>query len=113
MSGSRLKLSEQEVEARLAEAKEWSREDQWIVRKYRFPEFLTGIAFVNEVARIAEEQNHHPLMTIDYTLVTLRLTTWSSGGLTLLDFACAARFDKAYLPAFSNDSSQKLPELPS
>jgi 4a-hydroxytetrahydrobiopterin dehydratase len=101
----RLKLTERDVEARLAEAKEWSREDKWIVRKYRFPAFLTGIAFVNEVARIAEELNHHPLMAIDYKMVTLRLTTWSSGGLTALDFICAARFDEAYLSAFSNDSS--------
>ncbi|WP_248929174.1 4a-hydroxytetrahydrobiopterin dehydratase [Paenibacillus hamazuiensis] len=93
-----MKLTEEQLGERLAQAEGWSREDgKWIVKKYRFPAFMQGIAFVNEVARIAEELNHHPMIAIDYKMVTLRLTSWSEGGLTELDFQSAERYDAAYL----------------
>jgi 4a-hydroxytetrahydrobiopterin dehydratase len=80
-----------------AAAPEWTREDgKWIVRKYRFREFLQAVAFVNRVAEEAERLNHHPFIAIDYKLVTLRLTSWHAGGLTELDFTAAAAFDAAF-----------------
>lgn len=92
------RLSEEAVTARLEKAEGWSREDsKWISQKYRFSHFLDGIAFVQEVANIAEKElNHHPMIAIDYKLVTLRLTSWHAGGLTELDFTAAARFDTAF-----------------
>ncbi|WP_307720697.1 MULTISPECIES: 4a-hydroxytetrahydrobiopterin dehydratase [Paenibacillus] len=85
------------VKARLGELPGWGLEEtKWIVKRYRFRAFLDGIAFVQEVARIAEEANHHPLIAIDYKVVTLKLTTWSAGGLTELDLESAGRFDAAY-----------------
>ncbi|UUZ82311.1 4a-hydroxytetrahydrobiopterin dehydratase [Paenibacillus sp. P26] len=48
-------------------------------QKYRFPSFPAAVTFVNEAARIAEEMNHHPMIAIDFRVVTLRLTTWSAG----------------------------------
>jgi 4a-hydroxytetrahydrobiopterin dehydratase len=105
------KLSEETVSERLEKTAGWSRENgKWIVKKYRFAHFLDGIAFVQEVARIAEvELNHHPMITIDYKMVTLRLTTWNAGGLTELDFTAAARFDAAFDAAVAAAKrSQKL-----
>jgi 4a-hydroxytetrahydrobiopterin dehydratase len=92
------KLTEERIEELLrSAAAEWTREDgKWIVRKYRFREFLQAIAFVNAVAQEAERLNHHPFIAIDYKLVTLRMTSWHAGGLTELDFAAAAAFDAAY-----------------
>lgn len=92
------KLSEEEVNVRLEQAESWAMEDggKWITRKYRFPAFMDSIGFVGEVARIAEELNHHPMISIDYRMVTLRLTSWSAGGLTELDFTSAQRYDAAY-----------------
>ncbi|WP_426450085.1 4a-hydroxytetrahydrobiopterin dehydratase [Paenibacillus sp. S-38] len=96
MSG---RLPEPEVEALLAQAGDWKRqEERWIVRKYRFPSFPEAVEFVNRLSEAAEELNHHPLIAIDYKLVTLRLTSWHAGGLTALDFSAAARFDEAYRP---------------
>ena len=57
---------------------------------------MQGIDFVNEVASIAEADNHHPMIAIDYKMVTLRLTSWHAGGLTDLDFESAAGFDQAF-----------------
>ncbi|NQX63166.1 4a-hydroxytetrahydrobiopterin dehydratase [Paenibacillus qinlingensis] len=88
------------VDERLAELGTWvleAEDSKWIVRKYRFKFFMQGIAFVGDVARISEAVNHHPMIAIDYKMVTLRLTSWSAGGLTELDFSTAAKFDQAYV----------------
>ncbi|WP_223192670.1 4a-hydroxytetrahydrobiopterin dehydratase [Paenibacillus sedimenti] len=94
-----MKLRIAEIDERLGQdaVAGWTTDDhKWIVRKYRFAEFLQGIGFVNEVARIAEANNHHPMIAIDYKMVTLRLTSWHAGGLTELDFSTAAEFEQAY-----------------
>ncbi|NEW07551.1 4a-hydroxytetrahydrobiopterin dehydratase [Paenibacillus sp. SYP-B3998] len=94
-----MRLSVTEIDESLGQAAVagWTTDDhKWIVRKYRFAEFLQGIHFVNEVARFAEASNHHPLIAIDYKMVTLRLTSWHAGGLTALDFSTAAHFELAY-----------------
>jgi len=99
MDGQNIKLSEDEIERYLAlpEAEGWKREDgKWIVRKYRFASFPEAIAFVNEVADIAERLNHHPFIAIDYKLVTLRITSWHAGGLTALDFTAVAAFNRTF-----------------
>nr|WP_235549741.1 4a-hydroxytetrahydrobiopterin dehydratase [Paenibacillus sp. Soil766] len=95
-----MKLERVVVDKRLATLGTWSleaEESKWIVRKYRFTSFPQGITFVNEVARLSEAVNHHPMIAIDYKMVTLRLTSWSAGGLTELDFSTAAKFDQAYM----------------
>lgn len=93
-----MRLTEEEVNVRLNRAEGWVLEEngKWIARKYRFPAFMDGIGFVGEVALIAEELNHHPMISVDYRLVTLRLTSWNAGGLTELDFTSAQRYDEAY-----------------
>jgi 4a-hydroxytetrahydrobiopterin dehydratase len=92
-----MRLSEEQIQDKLKNLPGWMVEDRkWIVRKYRFREFLQGVRFVNKVAEIAEKHNHHPMIAIDYKLVTLRLTTWSEQGLTDLDISAAGEYDRAY-----------------
>ena len=57
---------------------------------------MKGIAFVDEVAAISEAFNHHPFITIDYTTVTLRLTSWDAGGITSVDIKEAGQYNEAY-----------------
>ncbi|SDD16363.1 4a-hydroxytetrahydrobiopterin dehydratase [Paenibacillus sp. UNCCL117] len=95
----RSKLTEEAAAALLAARPGWLQDEgdsRWISKRYRFGSFPEAVAFVGEVARIAEEEEHHPLIAIDYKVVTLRLTTWSAGGLTRLDFTVAERFDEAF-----------------
>lgn len=88
-------LTEAELTAGLGELDGWSVEDgKWLVKKYLCPGFPAAIAFVNKVAGIAEEMNHHPFISIDFRRVTLRLTTWHSGGLTQLDIDSAKAYDR-------------------
>ncbi|MBW7475595.1 4a-hydroxytetrahydrobiopterin dehydratase [Paenibacillus oenotherae] len=75
----------------------WVREDdKWMAGSYRFASFPDAIAFVGRIADIAEELKHHPFIGIDYRKVTLRLTTWDSGGLTELDMQSAERYNASY-----------------
>ncbi|WP_200889627.1 4a-hydroxytetrahydrobiopterin dehydratase [Cohnella kolymensis] len=88
-------LNEQELQEGLSELSGWSVEEgKWLVKKYRFPSFPEAIAFVNKVAGIAEKMNHHPFIAIDYRKVTLRITSWNSGGLTALDINSAKDYDQ-------------------
>ena len=72
-----------------------------LTRAYRFRDFATGLAFVNEVGRVAEDMNHHPQVQLGWGEVRLELWTHSAGGLTGRDFELAHLADEAYesLPA--------------
>jgi len=62
-------------------------------REFRVPSFPEAIAFVTQVAEIAEQEDHHPDITINYRRVRLQLTTHAAGGLTENDFILAAKID--------------------
>ena len=72
---------------------EWEAEGKAITRTVEFEEFSEAIDFVNDLAEIAEEAQHHPDIDIRYTKVTLVLTTHDVGGVTELDVELAQRID--------------------
>jgi 4a-hydroxytetrahydrobiopterin dehydratase len=69
----------------------WSVVDDALEREFRFADFRAAIDFVNRVAEVAEEANHHPDITISYNRVTLRWWTHSAGGITERDSELAQR----------------------
>lgn len=87
-------LTDEELQAALQRLPGWSAEEGKIVKKYLFPAFTAAIDFVNKVAVVAEQMNHHPFISVDYRRVTLKLVTWHSGGITGLDIASASAYDK-------------------
>jgi 4a-hydroxytetrahydrobiopterin dehydratase len=73
---------------------EWRQEGEALVRDYRFKDFAEAMAFVNRVADLAEEVNHHPdILVHGWNNVRLTLTTHSAGGLTENDHEMARRID--------------------
>jgi 4a-hydroxytetrahydrobiopterin dehydratase len=85
-------LSEDEIASRLRRLP-WEREGDEIVREWRFDDFTEAVAFVNRVADVAEDANHHPdIFLHGWNKVKLLLTNHSAGGLTEMDFTMAARF---------------------
>jgi 4a-hydroxytetrahydrobiopterin dehydratase len=87
-------LSDDEVASRLRNLP-WEREGDEIVREHRFEDFADAIAYVNKIAELAEEANHHPdIFVHGWNKVKLSLTNHSAGGLTETDFKMAARFDE-------------------
>jgi 4a-hydroxytetrahydrobiopterin dehydratase len=86
-------LSDEEINARL-DGSRWKREGEHIVRDWEFKDFRAAIAFVNAVAELAEQANHHPdIIVHGWNKVRLSVTNHSAGGLTEADFALAERVD--------------------
>ncbi|HWF35404.1 MAG TPA: 4a-hydroxytetrahydrobiopterin dehydratase [Solirubrobacteraceae bacterium] len=86
-------LGDDEITERLA-GSDWEREGDEIVREWKFDDFAAALAFVNRVAEVAEEANHHPdILLHGWNKVRLSLTNHSAGGLTETDFVLAGRFD--------------------
>lgn len=62
-----------------------------ILQRFRFRNFYMTMAFVNAVAWIAHQENHHPDMTVGFNECTLRYSTHAIKGLSENDFICAAK----------------------
>ncbi len=61
--------------------------------EFRFPDFHRTMCFVNAVAWIANQQDHHPDLEVGYDYCRMNFSTHSIGGLSENDFICAARVD--------------------
>lgn len=86
-------LEDEDLTSALKKCPEWEYEKNSINRTFEFEEFMDGIDFVNSVADIADEAQHHPDIRINYTKVTLKLTTHDAGGVTEADVELAQRVD--------------------
>jgi 4a-hydroxytetrahydrobiopterin dehydratase len=85
------RLDDAEIGEKLGTLAGWNRTGEALRREYRFAGFGDAIAFVNRVAQLAEEADHHPDIDIRYDRVVLTLSTHSAGGITARDFELAAR----------------------
>jgi len=85
-------LSSEAITEALCSLSDWSVSEGVLVKTYKHAEFLEGISFVQKIATLAEELNHHPDIDIRYRRVRLALVTHSAGGITRQDieFALAA-----------------------
>lgn len=72
----------------------WQEEGNALVQDYEFADFGAAVAFVNEVARLAEAKGHHPDILIHgWNKVRLTLSTHSAGGVTDLDRELSSDID--------------------
>ena len=87
------RLSVTEIERELAGTPGWERVEDSIVRTVKLQDFKEAMAYVNRVAEVAEELNHHPDIEIRWNTVVLTQTTHAAGGLTEHDFQLARRLN--------------------
>lgn len=86
-------LSDLKVAELTASVPEWILSEGMISREFEFADFLESMAFVNRVAALAEEHDHHPDINISYNHVRIDLSTHKVGGLSKKDFALAQAVD--------------------
>lgn len=88
-------LNKDKVQKFLAELKTpWEvLENRKIKKQFIFKDFKKSMEFVNQVAKVAEEQQHHPDIYIFYSKVTIELWTHSIGGLSENDFIMAGKIE--------------------
>ena len=88
------KLTPPQISNGLQTLSGWTQNGDAIGKQYVFDDFAAAMTFVNRVAELAEEADHHPDIDIRYSKVTLVLSTHDSGGITEKDFALAAEADR-------------------
>jgi len=91
-------LNNQDIKEWLKKLPEWDLEKKHIERVFEFDDFTQAMDFVNSVAEIAEEDDHHPNIDIRYNKVRIELSTHSEGGLTDLDFEVAEKIETLVEP---------------
>lgn len=75
----------------------WQTEHDQLYKKYTFHDFGEALAFMNKVADIAEDLNHHPTIQNTYNTVELWLSTHEADhAITDKDKAFAKRVDALF-----------------
>ncbi len=88
-------LTEDEIMEYITVVKGWIvKDNKKIAREFNFVNFKHTMGFVNEVARLAEEEGHHPVMHVSYGSVEVELWTHAVDGLSENDFIMAAKIDR-------------------
>ena len=73
------RLNDAEIAKELAALTDWKLRGNVIEKLYRFSSFAGAIAFVNRVAGLAAEHDHHPDILVQYDRVTLTLSSHDAG----------------------------------
>lgn len=87
-------LNRKEAEELARQVPSWKLVDSRLEEEFRFKDFGETMQFVNRVAQVAQEEDHHPDIEISYNKVHLTLSTHSIGGLSRNDFIVAAKIDR-------------------
>ena len=90
-------LEDGKIQEYLKEVEGWEFENEKLIKKtFKFKTFRESINFVNRVAGLAEQENHHPDIIIRFRKVTFELTTHAIKGLSENDFIMASKIDLSY-----------------
>ena len=90
------RLTQSEIDTVLREAAGWQNIGGTLAREWVFPGFPKAIAFVNRVAELAEQSDHHPDIDIRYNRVRLVLTSHDAGALTERDARMARTLSRDF-----------------
>lgn len=93
-------LTESEIAELLPQVPEWQPVEQdgilRLQRIFKFKNYAQAVEFTNKVAAIAEEQDHHPLIILEWGKVTVQWWTHVVKGLHKNDFIMAAKTDEVF-----------------
>lgn len=87
-------LTQEQIKNLLLQVKNWEfLESSKIVKEFKFGDFVQAMKFVNQIAEIAENEGHHPDISIRYNKVEITLWTHFVKGLSENDFIVAAKIE--------------------
>jgi 4a-hydroxytetrahydrobiopterin dehydratase len=90
-----LPLSDSDINTYLSKLPGWAIQDREgiprLEKSYKFPDFLSAVAFTNLVAELAEEADHHPAILVSWGRSAVSWWTHFHKRLHLNDFIMAAR----------------------
>jgi 4a-hydroxytetrahydrobiopterin dehydratase len=88
------KLEEPRIRELHAQIRGWDIQKERLRKIFEFRDFTKAMAFVNEMARIADEEQHHPDFCVHWNRVIVFLWTHALNGLSENDFILAAKLDR-------------------
>ena len=88
------RLSDDEIQQRLAGLPGWSLDGGKLAREFRFDNFARAFGFMASAAIEADKLNHHPEWSNVYNRVTVHLVTHEAKGITELDFELARKMNE-------------------
>jgi 4a-hydroxytetrahydrobiopterin dehydratase len=92
---TRRAMSPTELVAKLVELPGWVLDGDGanvaIQKTFRFANYLETMSFANAVAFVAERNDHHPEMNVQYASCQVRFNTHDVNGVSITDFECAAQ----------------------
>lgn len=88
-------LTKEESEEYLKQIDNWTLKNNSIIKKFKLKNFSEAINFVNKIAEVAEEEQHHPdILVYGWNKVKVTMSTHTIKGLSENDFIIAAKLDK-------------------
>jgi 4a-hydroxytetrahydrobiopterin dehydratase len=92
------RLNEREISDYKLKLPDWCSFDEdgvyHLEKVFKFKDFNQAVAFTNQVAQVANEEDHHPAILTEWGKVTVTWWTHKIKGLSLNDFIMAAKTDK-------------------
>jgi 4a-hydroxytetrahydrobiopterin dehydratase len=89
-------LTQVELDEALQAIPGWTLQEGKLTRDWTFKDFVQAIAFVNQVATLAETAGHHPDIDIRYNHVRLGLVSHDAGGITQRDALMAKQINQTF-----------------
>lgn len=89
-------LDEAAIADALMELPDWELKGRQIMKVYEFKSYLEGIEFVNALARLAEQMNHHPDLHVTWRKVKVVLWTHKFNAVSSLDTKFAAHAERIF-----------------
>lgn len=87
-------LSEDQVEERLENLDIWGIAGDRLATRIEFESYKEAAFFANQIFGLAEEQFHHPRVTVEYDAVNIDVETHEADGLTEKDFEFAEKVEE-------------------
>lgn len=93
-----VRLSDAELDQGLQLLPHWqlSADQPLLQREFRFKDYYQTLAFVNAIAWIAHQQDHHPELVVNYNRCRVSYSTHAVDGISMNDLICAAKIDQLY-----------------
>jgi 4a-hydroxytetrahydrobiopterin dehydratase len=86
----------EEASERLKDLPGWVLLSGSIQKEFRFKSYLGGLDFAYSLGKIAEQENHHPDLFIEWRRVKVVLSTHAIKGLSQNDFIMAAKSEMEF-----------------
>ncbi len=91
-------LSQEAISLALQSLDGWSycNDSQCLIRRFTFTDFYQTMAFINALAWVANENNHHPDGQFGYNYCELHFKTHAVGAVTENDIICAEQVNDLF-----------------